>query len=207
MMNRILFFGFFCLLPLFSFAQVEISPMVGYQLGGSIDFWEGKFKINDQVNYGLQLAYPIREGMAVELSYTRMDTDAEFRAYRGGFEDRSFDLAVQYIQLGAVRSFGQGPAEPFVLLNAGAGWASPKVNDIDDEWRFSVMFGGGLKYWFNDQMALKFQARMMMPLYFAGGGIYGGIGTGGPSAGVSVGSTAIMVQGDFSLGLSIRLGQ
>jgi len=78
-----------------------------------------------------------------------------------------------------------------------------KEENSTDEWLFSFGAGVGLKYFFNDKIGIRIQARMILPLVFAGGGFY--IGTGGSGSYVS--TTAPVVQGDFTGGLIIALGQ
>jgi len=45
---------------------------------------------------------------------------------------------------------------------------------------------------------------LLLPMYFSGGGLFLGIGSGGPSTGVGVSTGVLTVQGDFSGGLIFR---
>ena len=108
-MKKIKLLFIVALLPLFSIAQggAEIIPFAGYMFGGSVNFYEGKYKITDGVDYGLSVLVPIREVVDVELNYTRMDSEGKFTAYSGypGFVDKQTVMSTNYFQVGAVKAF------------------------------------------------------------------------------------------------------
>jgi len=56
--------------------------------------------------------------------------------------------------------------------------------------------------WFSDRIGIRLQGRLLMPLYFAGAGVY--FGSGG--SGLSVGAGSTILQGDLTAGLIIGLG-
>ena len=46
------------LIAAFSFGQtIEITPMVGYQFGGKVNFIQGDLKVQDNMNYGGIISY------------------------------------------------------------------------------------------------------------------------------------------------------
>jgi hypothetical protein len=202
------------LLPVMSSAQdskFELSPFAGYMLGGSIKFYEGKFKIQNSASYGGMLAYRLGGGNLIELSYTRMDSQGDWRPYSGyidDFPEKTVDVAMNYIQIGTVNELmtGNDQLRPYGTFSLGAAWLHGKETNAQDEWLFAVNAGVGLKYFFGPRIGIRLQARLMLPLVFSGAGFYLGVGTGGPSAGVGVGSFAPIVQGDFTGGLIIALG-
>jgi opacity protein-like surface antigen len=192
-------------------ARVEISPFGGYLLGGSVKFYEGKFKIENGASYGGMLAVKARGGNFVELSYTRMDSKGEWRPYSGfniDYPETTIDLAVNYLQINSLNEFplDNEAIRPYGTIGIGATWFHPK-DEGDDEWLFAMNAGLGLKYFFNDRIGIRLQARLLLPMIFNGGGFYFGIGTGGASTGVGVTSTTPIVQGDFTGGLVIALGE
>ena len=69
------------------------------------------------------------------------------------------------------------------------------------EWRFSFSFGGGAKLFFTDNIGIRLQGRLFIPLYFNGGYIYGG-GSGG---GIALSGGAYLIQGDLTAGLIFAL--
>jgi hypothetical protein len=206
--------SYFILQPGVSPAQdskIELTPFAGYMLGGSIKFYEGKFKIKDDMSYGGMLAYRLQKGNLIELSYTRMDSQGDWRPYSGyigEFPEKTVDVAMNYLQIGTVNELmtGNDQLRPYGTFSLGAAWLHGKETTAKDEWLFAVNAGVGLKYFFAPRIGIRLQARLMLPLVFSGAGFYLGVGTGGPSAGVGTSSFAPIVQGDFTGGLIIALG-
>lgn len=185
-------------------AKLEVMPFGGYMFGGHIKLWDGEMDINGNGNYGVALGFPIEKILTVELSYTRMDTEVDWKPYSNSTipSRQSYDMAMQYFQLGAVKYIKTGAVKPFGLVSLGATWFDNKSGkDWNDLWAFSAVFGGGVRVDMNDNIALRLQGRFMVPMYFNGIGI--GIGTGGVSGGAYFGAYAL--QGDFSAGLVFKI--
>jgi len=197
------------ILPSLSFAQakVEITPFGGYMFGGKLRFYEGELKIEDNVNYGILLNFALAPDTKLELFWSQMATTARFKSYYGfdfpELED-PFSVNVNYIQIGGVQEadINNDMIKPFGAFTLGTTYFNPTDNNIQDSWRFSVTLGGGAKIWLSDRIGIRLQGRLLMPLYFAGGGVY--FGTGG--SGVSVGAGSTILQGDLTAGLIIGLG-
>lgn len=195
-----------------TFAQdhkVELTPFGGYMLGGSIKFYEGKFKVENAGCYGGMLAVQLRSGSFVEFSYTGMTTKGNWEPYSDYFNDPDFlpfaiDMAVNHFQIGSVNELqlDNESIRPYGTFSVGTTWFNPKDDRSDDEWLFSVGAGLGLKYFFNEKIGIRMQARLLLPLVYNGAGFY--LGTGG--SGMYVSSTAPIIQGDFTGGLIIALG-
>jgi len=188
--------------------KVEITPFGGYMLGGSVKFYEGKFKVEDAGCYGGMLAVQVRSGNYVEFSYTGMTTQGDWRPYSSYELDHpktTVDMSVNHFQIGTLNELplDNESIRPYGTLTLGTTWFNLKEDNSNDEWLFSVGAGLGLKYFFNDKIGIRIQARMILPLVYAGAGFY--IGTGG--SGTYVSATAPIVQGDFTGGLIIALGQ
>lgn len=190
--------------------KVEITPFGGYLLGGSVKFYEGKFKVEDAGCYGGNLAIQVRGGNFVELTYTGMTTQGNWKPYSNYINDPDFeaftvDMAVNHFQIGTVNEFplDNESIRPYGTASIGTTWFNIKNEQADDEWLFSAMAGLGLKYFFNEKVGIRIQARLILPMIYNGGGFY--FGTGG--SGMYVSSTAPIVQGDFTGGLIIALGQ
>ena len=193
--------------------KVELTPLVGYQFGGSMKFIQGKFKVNNGLNYGGAISFALRHNVNLEISYSRMDTEGKWKPYTGYIidfpETDNIGIAVNYLQFASVKelTLDNEMIKPFGLFSVGATWFQPKESGSQDEWLFSVAAGGGVKFFFNDRVGIRLQGRLLLPLIFNGAGFYFGIGSGGPSTGVGVSSTSPIVQGDFQGGLIIALGK
>jgi hypothetical protein len=194
-------------------SRVELTPFGGYMLAGNIKFYQGKVKIDDNACYGGMLAIRTSNSTLVELTYLRLDSKADWKPYNEYSleypEINDAAIAQNYIQVGAVNEviLDNDQVRPYGTYSLGATWLHPKEGDSSDEWFFSVTAGLGLKYYINDRIGLRFQARLLLPLVFDGGGFYMGFGSGGATTGVGVTSYAPLVQGDFTGGLIIQLGE
>jgi len=191
------------LLSVSTFAQVEIAPFVGYMFGGSINFYEGKYKVSDGMDYGLSLIIPVREVMDVEVNYTRMDGNGRFTAYAGhGITDKETPMSTNYFQIGALKSLSLSNPQirPFGSFSLGATWFD--MANYDDRVLFSATLGLGAKIMITERIGIIVRGRLMLPMFFGGVGFYAG--TGG--SGLSLNSYAALVQGDFNGGLIFKLG-
>lgn len=198
------------ILPSLSFAQskIELTPFVGYQFGGKMRFYEGELKVQDDLNYGLLVDIALAPDTYLEIYWSQMQTSAKFTPYYGysylDYLSEPFDININYIQIGGVQEvdIDNDMIKPFGAFTLGTTYFSPQENGYQDSWQFSVTLGGGAKIWFSDRVGIRLQGRLLMPLYFAGGGVY--FGTGG--SGLSVGAGSTILQGDFTAGLMIGLG-
>ena len=187
--------------------KVELTPFGGYLLGGSLKFYEGKFKIEDNACYGGMLAVQVSSGNFIEFSYTGMTTQGEWQPgyeYSAEHPGQTVEMAVNHFQIGSVNELplDNEAIRPYGTLTLGSTWFNLKEENSNDKWLFSLAAGLGLKYFFNERVGIRLQARMILPLLYNGGSFY--IGAGG--SGVYVSSTSAIVQGDFTGGLIIALG-
>lgn len=187
--------------------KVELTPFGGYMLGGSVKFYEGKFKVEDNACYGGMLAVQVSSGNFIEFSYTGMNTVGDWKPYSDYISEhpaQNVDMAVNHFQIGTVNELplDNEQVRPYGTLTLGTTWFNLQEENSNDEWLFSVAAGLGLKYFFNDRVGIRLQARLLMPIVYNGGGFY--IGTGG--SGMYVSATSPIFQGDFTGGLIIALG-
>lgn len=191
---------------LFAQGKFEITPYAGYMFGGRLRFYEGDFKINDNFNYGLALDIEVAKDTKLELFWSEMQTTAEFKSFYG-FDNPNywidrFDIRVGYIQIGTVQEIDLDNIRPFGVLTVGTSYFMPQNTNYKDSWKFSVSLGAGVKIWFTERVGIRLQGRMLMPILWGGAGFT--VGSGG--AGITVGGGTSIVQGDFTGGLIIALG-
>jgi len=192
------------------FAQIDIQPFVGWQIGGKAKFVEGELDIKSDMNYGVVLDVEIRKGLMLELYYSQMNTTAFWAPYPGFsgiFPATNLGMDVEYFQVGAIKYIQKGNIEPFGGLTLGAAWFTAYANEdrtgnSDSETRFAMTLGGGVKVMPSDRIGLRFEGRLLMPMYFAGVGLWAGTGGGG----ASVGAVIPILQADFTAAVVIRLG-
>jgi hypothetical protein len=186
-------------------AQTEIFGFGGYMTYSSVPVREGDLKFEDGPNYGFGIDIGIQRGVFVELNYTQNQTKVRLERYNGPTE-QLFDMNTHYFQIGAQYEFKKSPKQkafPYTLATLGATLFDAKDATRTDEWRFSVAFGGGGKFYLSDKLGLRLQARMLIPMTFSGGGMW--CGTGG--CGVGVGAWTPLVQFDFTVGVFFKFGR
>jgi hypothetical protein len=148
--------------------RFELTPLAGYQWGGSIDTRgggsvpQGTLQLKDSFTWGLVLSTLARMGTAVEITYLRQDTDIEFDPAGAGATTNLGGFAVNYIQIGGRQEFGRGgQLRPFVSGSLGLGIMDPKEGGLDATTRFSWSVGGGAKYMFaNERTGIRADVKL-----------------------------------------------
>lgn len=193
--------------PAALFAQrppMEITPLVGYHIGGSNDFTQGKINIKGSVTYGIMYSIILPSKMtSIDISFSRADSSLSFVANPAypTYSDIDFKMASNYIMIGSTRDFLQKKIRLFIGAEIGAAWFDSKVSSVKDLWLFAVDIKGGMKIYFSDRLGLRLQGRFLMPIDVSDTGIFVGLG----GAGLTFGGGVFAYQGDFTLGLIIRL--
>ncbi len=183
---------------------IELSGFYGWQYGGDFTAYQGEIEIQDNESFGGSIGFPIpsRPEAMVELGYSRQNTSVDLKAYPSGATETLFDAAVEYYQIGAMYNRRMGSVSPFGGFTLGAARFAPKQKSfenfqIEDEWRFAMSLGVGVKSYLGERAGLRLQARLLMPMNFYGTSFW--FGSGGSGVGVSGGSA--ILQGDVSAGL------
>jgi hypothetical protein len=141
--------------------RFEITPVAGYQWGGSFDTGAGQglpagtLRLTDSFAWGAIVSFLAAMGSAVELTYLRQDTDIEFDPVAAGSNlTLPGGFAVNYLQLGGRQEFGHSEKlRPFIDGSLGIGIMDPKAPELGSSTRFSWSLGGGAKYLFASQRA------------------------------------------------------
>jgi len=193
------------------FAQVEITPYYGWQWTGSIPMYSyppyynsQNAKVDDKANYGARLGVRLPSYMIAEFEWNHTETNLRYRDFNG--EQVVIPVSANYYWLGVIRELKEGPAIPFGIFNIGA--ANFKdMDEGDNITLFAIGFGGGIKYFFSDKVGIRLQARLMAPMMFGGLTFGCGIGTGGSGCGAGAGAYSTLIQGDFTGGIVLKLGE
>ncbi|MCK4678423.1 MAG: hypothetical protein KAT48_09855 [Bacteroidales bacterium] len=187
--------------------KIQLGALAGYQLGGRMKFYEGQIKFVDSGNWGLFLDVEAQPAMFIELSYSNMKTIGRFTPYKFTYQPRDINMTIDYFQVGARRILGGNEKiDGYGLFTMGVAWFNSLESDINDYVSFSIALGGGADIYLTEKFGIRLQGRLLMPMNFAGVGFYGGIGTGGAGGGLSLNAWSPVVQGDFSGGVFIVLG-
>ncbi|MEL7060580.1 MAG: outer membrane beta-barrel protein [Acidobacteriota bacterium] len=148
---------------------VEITPMALYAFEGNFDdgFGFDRFDIFDDVEvdegtgYGINLGFGISRTFQLEFSYSEQETELVFDGFLSP-EETILDLDVQYLHVNAVFQFpSSGQIEPFVFVGGGITNFEPTEAGFDDDSQPSFGFGGGVKFFVNDNFGFRVQGRLL----------------------------------------------
>jgi len=195
----------FALLTVFitstAFAQIEITPQAGYQIGSKYSYNGGYIKLRDSGQFGVTLDVDVSDyGAQVEIMYAFQN--AELRAQDFvfyPFETFLTDVATHHVQFGFIQNFNYDePLRPYAGLSAGFTIFNPNDSFYSSRTKFSFGITGGVKYFFTDRIGIRMQAQLLMPIEW--GGVYYTNGGGV----ITTGGT--LVQLNFTGGLIFRMG-
>ena len=185
---------------------LEINGFYGYQLNGKAKLYNGEFRMQNAPNYGGKLALGLSTTTFVELSYMRSDADGYYAPYNVSTEPGEItEYSSNYITVAGLQEVDMGKIRPFGTLGMGAVIWAPKDNS-GTKWQFQFSVGAGIKIWLSERIGLRVQGSMMMPLVYNGAGFGCGIGTGGSGCGGAIYTRITPVQGEFSGGIILKLG-
>ncbi|MDR2084904.1 MAG: hypothetical protein LBP67_07915 [Bacteroidales bacterium] len=194
-------------------SKFEISVSPGFFLGGKMD----NFKIGNSANFtvGLSFKLPSRNS-DIELSYTGAFPKGELiHNDNHNINNLNMSSYISLIQIGYRNYLTNGNFKPYWLFTVGAFninskttstllFENPDEYDIN-KWMFAAALGVGCKYDINDKIALKLQARLLMPMIFTFSGVGISVGTGGIYPSLNINSSRPIWEGDFSLGFIYKL--
>ena len=204
-MNRIIktftLLSFVYLLSQSAIAQpaITLEAFGGWLWTGKAGY-NGTIKVDDKGNYGVRGGISPKSQMVVEFEWNHTETTLHWYDYVTQ-ENYNEDVIMNYYLLGFNQELTEGPAVPFGVFNIGVLNVKGQETNFSENW-FTVGLGGGLKYYISDRIGIRLQARLFLPMQFAGVGF--GCGSGGCGSGVSGYSSTI--QGDFTGGVVLKLG-
>jgi len=178
---------------------IEITPMVGYSLGGAASDSAGdRIELANGISYGGVLSFLVRSRGHVELIYLRQPTTVNYQPL-GGSVSALFPASVNYIQFGGEEELGPNErVAPFVMGSVGMTIFDPDTTGIGSETRFSMGVGGGLKAMLGQaaRLGLRLQGRVWLNFFNSGGQVFcGSLGC------VATIQGSVITQWDFSGGV------
>ena len=139
---------------------VEITPFYGYRFGGEFEDAETgeSYDFDESPAWGGMLDLRLSDLTQIELYYSHQET--ELQSGDGLFDaDRLFDLDVDYYHLGGTYILTTGTWQPFVVGTVGATHLSPDASGTDSLTRFSLVLGGGLRFFPTEHVGLYLAGR------------------------------------------------
>lgn len=145
--------------------SIELTPTVGFWFGdtltqGVTDAFGFDVTIDDSPAYGLRVAYRFTRNWSLEGSMFRQRADlVTGRRELFGGQAKLGTIDLTSAQIGFEGGFGRSRVVPFLAGGIGAMNLSPNIENLSGDTRFMANFGGGLKFFFTPEVALRFDWR------------------------------------------------
>ncbi len=178
-------------------SKYEMGGYFGWLLAGEFEYLGRDIIVENVPTYGGYFAATLMPGSQVEFWYGRADSSLLIKR-RGEAAEKFTNLAINYFQLGGI--YEPAPYQrfkPFISGSLGGTYFVPDETSLSSEFLFSFQFGLGFKLMLHPRVGIRGQARLLLPVYFDGGGFI--CGSGGCSGYVSTGVP--FAQGDFTGGV------
>lgn len=135
--------------------QVELSPFIGYHM------FDSDQNLEDRKTYGARLGYSFTPHWAIEGAVSRVNSGVEDASLvsnnEGQFTSPADDVDLTLYQVDALYHFRpDNKFSPYIVGGYGEADYSPSISDKNMS-TFNV--GAGVKYWVNDNLALRFDVR------------------------------------------------
>ena len=151
--------------------KFELTPFAGYQLTSNLQTFSGELKIHNSFNYGAALDIRLSNDLLIELLYIRTETEVGLKKEFYQTVEKLFDMSVKYLQSGVQVETESGNFRPFAAFTIGATYFNPQDNNYKGDWEFSFTAGGGIKYYFSNNIGVRAQWRFLVPIYFSSASI------------------------------------
>lgn len=140
-----------CMTTSSSYAELIITPMIGYTLGGSVEDDSGNaYDMEGRSSFSLAIEMPVEKGR-VGLFYSRQSTQ---------LEDLNINSSIQYLHFQS--SLDMPISENFSgYIGVGLGGSYVDADWVDNNIGFSATGFAGLEYRFTANLALNAQIRWL----------------------------------------------
>jgi hypothetical protein len=126
--------------------RLEIAPYSGYQIGGKFEDEETDvdLEINDASTWGFLVDYNLNRHSQIEFYYSHQETELS----SGGLisDGDLFGLDVDYYHIGGTLISRGNKLEPYVVGTLGVTRFDPETSEASSMTKFSLGFGGGVRY-------------------------------------------------------------
>jgi hypothetical protein len=171
--------------------RIALSPFIGYETGSTIYTSLGYLYIDGGMDFGGTLDLNIGKNRYSHMM-SKLNVD------EGSNERYLFDLGVNYYSIGILQEAKPlAKISPYGLLTLGWVNYNPQTDDYSGENKMHVSLAGGIRIKATEKIGLRLQARLLMPILYAG--TYFSAGSGGTN--VNVSATSVAFQGDFTAAL------
>jgi hypothetical protein len=138
-------------------ADIEFIPFIGHRFGGGLERLDSEetLDLESANSWGVIWGRSASHNSRYELLYSQQETNLADTTD----PNDAFDLRVHYLMLGGTVDVTQHRFTPFLSGGVGMTHLSPAGYGLDDETRFSLNLGGGLKWYPTESLGLRFEVR------------------------------------------------
>lgn len=178
--------------------RIEVMPFGGYRFGGGFFEIEAAqpVDVDGAPALGFVFDVPLSEGLAVEGLFTHQSADVFVRSGLG--LPTVWRIIVDHWQGGGLQEFSDGAVRPFLTGTLGL---TRFATEGDDEIRFTVGAGGGVKLFPVRNVGLRLDGRVFATFVDASGNALA-CAPGGCLVAVNV---HVVWQAEFTAGITIRI--
>jgi hypothetical protein len=181
--------------------DMELSPVIGYATASGFPRDNNYMSIGNGFEYGISLNHALGHSWRLEFSFGSLRSDISIVSAHG-YREKYCDLISNFYSIGAEKEFNHGQKlNPFVIIGGGLVHFNPlskdKFHDYSSENLLHFSVAGGVKLRITSFLDLKFQARLLTPLWFKDE--YFSMEYFGSIA--SFNTLKISLEGDFSAGI------
>lgn len=194
---------YLCLIFEINAQTIEITPFTGYTFNHGFPILGGRATLGGGQTFGGMIGFQLNDFFEIETLYSFQSgtSTARSTAIQGDVRART---NAHYAMIGGNRLFPVSSQMAFFSgLKVGAGILSFPNNEYRDISRFAVGINGGMKYFLSDNVGIRLQANLMMPISNVGANLWWSPG-GGTQVGLNGWSSVI--QFGFTGGMIFRLG-
>jgi len=152
--------------------QFEVAPFAGYLFTGNLQTLDGELKIDNSFDYGAALDIRLSKDLLIELLYIHSEPGVSLKKDYYTVADFLFDMNVEYLQGGLQVETESGAFRPFAAFTIGAIYFNPKDYSYKGSWQFSFTAGGGVKYYFTNNLGVRAQWRFLVPIYLDSASVF-----------------------------------
>ena len=151
----------------------ELTPFAGWMFGGSASVAPGTVSYDDAMFYGLILGQKVEQNINVEFSYSFRSTKGHFEPSAGSSApSNTLDVTIHSLQFGAAYHALTDNVQPFLGTGCGVVWFHPGDSRYSGDWRIALSASVGVKIFPVQNLGIRLQARILLPIYFSSGGFW-----------------------------------
>ncbi|MEW8657861.1 MAG: hypothetical protein AB2603_05975 [Candidatus Thiodiazotropha endolucinida] len=141
---------------------LEFTPFTGHRFGGSfeLDNHNNRLDIDNTTDWGFTISRAASDSTRYEFLYSHQDSSLADTTD----PENAFGLDIHYVHLGGTvdvysLDYYQEKITPYITGGLGMTFMNPSQRGYDDETRFSLSVGGGLKWYPTERLGIRFEMR------------------------------------------------